>query len=154
MASIFGRGLARINKKLTNDIPDKATKAATQALITSAHEIAELQYALAPVDDGDLRNSIEVTPPGSMTPQYSQPGGQQMAAFGQAFITAGNTRVRYAHLVEHGTAPHDNAGLYAGTRHPGTAAQPFFFPAWRALRKRAKSRIANAIAKAVRDGAK
>ncbi|MCG7507063.1 HK97-gp10 family putative phage morphogenesis protein [Mesorhizobium retamae] len=134
-------------------IRTKAKAAAVAALRQGAYEIAELQYSLAPVDDGDLRNSIEVTSPGEMTPPYSQPGGRQIAREGQFLITAGNTKVRYAHLVEYGTAPHVNAGQFPGTLNPGTKAQPFFWPGYRALRKRVKSRVTRAINKAVKDGA-
>jgi len=154
MASTLDAGLARLNRKLTRTIPQKAKAAAVAAVIQGAHEVAELQYALAPVDDGDLRNSIEVTPPGSTTPPYSQPGGSQVAREGQALITAGNTKVRHAHLVEYGTAPHVNAGQFPGTQHPGTAAEPFFFPAWRALRSRVRARITRSINKAIKDGAR
>jgi hypothetical protein len=153
MASNFSAGRSRLRQKMTRNIPAKAKAAARQAVIGAAHDIAELQYVLAPKDDGDLANSIEVTPPGGTTPPYSQPGGQQVAREGQAIITAGNTKVRYAHLVEYGTAPHLAGGMFDGAAHPGTTPHPFFFPAWRALRQRARSRITRAINKAVKDGA-
>jgi hypothetical protein len=154
MAGGFNGGLARLNRKLTRTIPDKAKVAAVAAVIKGAHEVAELQYTLAPVDDGDLRNSIEVTPPGGTTPPYSEPGGSQVAREGQAIITAGNIKVRYAHLVEYGTAPHIAGGRFEGALHPGTAAEPFFWPAWRALRSKVKGGVTRAISKAVRDGAR
>lgn len=136
----FNGGLARLNNKLTRTIPRAAKAAAQRAVIEGAHTVAELQYSLAPVDDGDLRNSIEVTPPGSMTPPYSHPGGSQMAREGQALITAGNTDVRYAHLVEYGTIK--------------TPAQPYFWPAWRSLRTRVKGNVTRSIKKAVTAAAK
>lgn len=35
-----------------------------------------------------------------------------------------------AHWVEFGISPHTNAGIYAGTRHPGVRPNPFIRPAW------------------------
>jgi hypothetical protein len=65
-------------------------------------------------------------------------------------ISAGNSKVRYAHLIEFGTAPHINGGVFAGTEHPGTQAQPFFYPTYRRLRRRARSRISRAVTKAIK----
>lgn len=134
-------------------IRTKAKAAAALALRVGAEEIVTLQKHLAPVDDGDLQMSITYTPPGQMTPPYSQPGGRQIARESQFLITAGNTKVRYAHLVEYGTAPHINGGEFQGTFNPGAKAQPFFWPGYRALRKRVKGRVTRAINKAVKDGA-
>ena len=99
-----------------------------------------MQRSLAPVDDGDLRASIAVTGPGETTPPYSQPGGSRVAGVNEAFITAGNSDVRYAHLQEFGTKHH--------------LAQPYFWPGFRLTRKRALARVKRAISKAVRDTGK
>jgi hypothetical protein len=50
-------------------------------------------------------------------------------------VTAGNSGVRYAHSgrVRH-RSPHPNDGEFKGTDHPGTRAEPFFFPGFRALK--------------------
>ena len=151
MARTRIRGLAELEVKLKQTIPDAAKKAARKALMDGAQEMAELMYSLAPEDDGDLKRSIEVTGPGGTTPAYSQPGGSRTAGELEAIITAGNTRVRYPHLVEFGTAPHLAGGLFDGAQHPGAEAQPFFFPAYRAVRKRAQGRITRAINKAIRE---
>jgi hypothetical protein len=42
----------------------------------------------------------------------------------------------------------ENGGKFKGSQHPGTAAQPFFYPSYRALKKRAKSRMSRAAKKA------
>lgn len=149
----FNGGLARLNRKMTRTIPDAAKAVAALAVVQGAVEISNLMQNLAPYDDGELIDSIVVTPPGGTTPPYSHPGGQQRAREGQALITAGNTDVRYAHLVEYGADPHTAGGLFQGARHPGAAAQPFFFPAWRAMRGRAKSRVTRAINKAIKQAA-
>lgn len=88
-------------------------------------------------DTGALIDSIAVTLPGETTPAYSQPGGARLAGEDEVIITAGNTGVRYAHLVEYGTSD--------------TEAQPFFWPAFRLLRTRLQNRIKRAAKKAVKD---
>lgn len=108
-----------------------------KALESSAKELATAQRHLAPEDTGALKDSVAVTLPGHSTPPYSQPGGSRVAGDNEVIVTAGNSDVRYAHLVEYGTAD--------------TPAQPFFWPALRLLRKRLQQRIDRAGRKAVRD---
>lgn len=155
MARGFNGGLARLNRKMTRTIPQKAKAAAVQAVIVGAYEVANLQYGLAPEDDGDLRKSIEVTEPGKATPPGGVAGdGVIVAREGQAIITAGNDKVTYAHIVEYGSPPHIAGGMFAGALIPAIPAQPYFWPGWRALRRRVKSRITSAINKAVKAGAR
>jgi len=131
-------GLKRFQMRMRN-IPEQIRKTVAPALVASAEEIAAVQRGLAPVDDGDLKDSIEVTGPGGTTPPYSQPGGSRTVKENEAVVTVGNTSVRYAHLQEYGTTFH--------------AAQPFFWPGYRLMRKRAANRIKRAVSKAVRDTA-
>ncbi len=146
------KGLTEFKRKLAR-IPKAAKEHAALSVVKSGNELAALQKRLAPVDDSDLKNSVTVTPPGGTTPPYSQPGGSRQAHELQALVTAGNTKVRYAHLVEFGTAPHINGGWAAGTQHPGTAPQPFFWPAYRALRRRLKSRTSRDIRNGIKKAA-
>lgn len=111
--------------------------AVLKALTTSAESIASTQRALAPEDTGALKDSITVTLPGQSTPPYSQPGGNRVAGDNEIIVTAGNSDVRYPHLVEHGTAH--------------ASAQPFFWPGFRLQRKHAQQRIDRAGRKALRD---
>lgn len=129
-------GLGSFQRRM-RAIPKAARLAVGPALVRSADEIASLQRALAPEDEGDLIASIVVTGPGETTPPYSQPGGSMVVPENSAAITAGNSDVRYPHLQEHGT-----------THHP---AHPFFFPGFRLGRKRALARIKRAVGKAVKD---
>jgi len=135
-------GLSRFQRRM-RAIPKEAQKAIAPALVKSADEIASAMRALAPVDSGDLKASIAVTPPNQATPPYSQPGGSRVAASNMALITAGNNDVRYAHLVEYG---HGNG--FGGSNVP---PHPFFWPAYRLLKKRAGNRIKRAIGKAVKE---
>lgn len=127
--------LDRLNRRM-KAIPQAVRQAVVPALTTSGNELVSRMKALAPERTGDLKESIEATPPGQSTPPYSQPGGSRVAGELEVVVTAGNSGVRYPHLVEYGTAD--------------TAAQPFFWPAFRLTRKRAAGRIKRAITKAVR----
>lgn len=128
--------LRRFNQRM-RAIPKAARDAVQPALLKSADEMANAMRALAPEDSGDLKESIAVTPGGQSTPPYSQPGGSEVVAENAVKITVGDTDVRYPHLVEYGTAH--------------APAQPFFWPAFRTLNKRATNRIKRAIGKAVRE---
>lgn len=141
-------------------LPGEVRSAIKQALAEGADEITDMQKRLAPVSatgshgnaPGALRDSIVQTWGGGKV-RYSSLAGNAGEAGDPDLsvrISAGNSKVRYAHLVEFGTAPHINAGKFAGTQNPGAAAQPFFFPAYRALRKRVKSRITRATNKAAK----
>jgi HK97 gp10 family phage protein len=129
-------GLKSFQKRMAA-IPVAARAAVQPALVKGAEEIAAIQRGLAPRDEGDLIDSIEVTGPGQNTPPYSQPGGSTVVSENMAAITVGNTDVRYPHLQEFGT-----------TNHP---AQPFFWPGFRLGRKRALNRIKRAVGKAIRE---
>lgn len=129
-------GIKRFQQRM-QAIPKAVRKATEPALMTSAYEIADMAEQLAPEDTGDLKGSIAVTGPGQQTPPYSQPGGAHTVPENAAAITAGNSDVRYPHLLEYGTS-----------HHP---AQPFFWPAYRMLKKRSASRIKRAMTKAVKD---
>ena len=81
--------------KIANAIPDIVLDAARRG----ADQIAADARDRAPVDSGDLRDSIHVE---RVNDGYS--------------VVAGNTRVWYGHLVEHGTVK--------------SAAHPFLIPAF------------------------
>lgn len=129
-------GLKSFQKRM-RAIPAEVRKSVEPALAQGAYEAAEMMEQLAPERTGDLVGSIQVTLAGQATPAYSQPGGATVVPSNAALVTVGNTDVRYAHLVEYGTSK--------------TPAQPFFWPAWRLVRKRAENRIKRAIAKAVKE---
>lgn len=143
-------GLARLNRKLKK-LPVQAEKRIKEAMEEGANEIVAMMKSLVAVDSGDLRDSIGWT--WGDRPKYSQVLATVKSKDGKLVLTifVGNTKVRYAHLVEFGTAAHINGGKFAGTEHPGTAAQPFFFVSWRALRRRTKSRISRAVTKSAKE---
>lgn len=133
-------------------LPAQVRSQLKQALAQNADELVEFQKRLAPVDSGDLRDSIVQTW-GGAAPKYASLKGE--AGDGDpdlsVTISAGNSKVRYAHLVEFPTAPHINAGKFKGSQHPGTLGSPFFFPPYRALKRKMKSRLTRNAKKAARD---
>jgi HK97 gp10 family phage protein len=130
-------GLDRMNRRFAAVLKN-VREVVQPALLKSGEELAGMMRQLAPEDEGDLKASIAVTAPGQTTPPYSQPGGSRAAKENEVLVTVGNVAVRYPHLVEHGTSK--------------APAQPYFWPAFRLLRKRHEQRIKRAIRKAVRDG--
>ncbi len=144
------QGLDRLNRKLAK-LPAVAKQMIRQAMEAKANEIVAMMKNLVPVDDGILRDSIGWTwgkaPKGSLTLASVQTTGDSDMTL---TIYAGNKEAFYARWVEFGTARHENGGLFAGSIHPGTTAQPFFFVSWRAN----KRRTVRAVRKASRDAAK
>lgn len=72
-------------------------------------------------------------------------------------VVSGDDEAFYARMVEFGTAPgvRGSEAVNAKGRkrtvqrnHPGTTARPYFFPAYRALRKRVKSRLSRGLSRA------
>lgn len=149
------QGLDRLQKKLKR-LPVLAEQEISKAMEQSADEIVRLAKSLAPVDDGDLQMSISWTwgeaPKGSMVLGKVKAQGRGAGNL-QITVFAGGGDAFYARFVEFGTSAHLNAGQFAGSEHPGTAAQPFFYPAYRAVRKRAKGRVTRAINKSAKRAA-
>jgi HK97 gp10 family phage protein len=147
------QGWDRLKRRLEN-IP-KAVREQTQPAITAAaNDVADVMKALAPVDDGDLRESIAVTSGGQRTPPHSQPGGATIVPDNAAMITAGNTKVRHAHLVEFGTRAHIAGGQFKGAAIPAIPAQPYFFSGYRMARKKAAQKIKRAMSRVIRKNKK
>lgn len=147
------KGRARLLKKMAS-IPPEIRKDMAIAIKQGADDIVRLQRHLAPEQSGDLRESIVATS-GGAAPKYStfkgkERGGGKSDPDLSVTISAGNAKVRYAHIVEFGSAPHINGGKFKGSQHPGTSASPFFFPGYRAMRRKVKGRITRATKKAIR----
>lgn len=143
------QGLDSFRKKLQR-FPSVVEQEIRAAMEVSATEMVALMKSLVPVESGALRDSIGWTwgeaPNGSMTI------GRVQSRSGNLVITiyAGGGDAFYAWIVEFGSAPHLNGGRFAGSQHPGTAAQPFFFVSFRALRRRARGRVTRSINKAAK----
>lgn len=145
--------LNRFNAKLKK-LPQTMKDELRKAVATSAEEIVDLQQRLVPVDQGDLRASITWRWGDEKREAYSQDMGTVSGNHElSARISAGNSGVRYAHLVEFGAAPHTAGGKFEGAQHPGAPAQPFFYPGFRTGKKRAKARISRAVRAAAKKAA-
>ncbi len=143
------KGIDRLQIKLKK-FPEVAEKLVRAAMEQGAQEIVNMMQNLVPIDDGELMESIGWT--WGQAPKYSQRIGSVKSNDGKLTITiyAGNSKVRYAHLVEFGSAPHVNGGMFPGTFNPGAKAQPFFYVSWRAKRRNARARVSRAITKAAK----
>ncbi|MEQ1901860.1 MAG: HK97-gp10 family putative phage morphogenesis protein [Devosia sp.] len=162
-------GLRALEVKLKR-LPKSVRSAIKQALAESADDIVSTQKHLAPVSPGgthgwppgQLRDSIVATFGDGTVPKYAafaprssrHKSGRRIVRSNDpdlsVTITAGDSVVRYAHLVEFGTHPHPQGGKFKGTMHPGTAAQAFFYPGYRVHKKRVKARISRAINRATK----
>lgn len=124
-------GLDRLKRKL-RAIPDAARTEIRKAMEASANEVVATAKSLVPVDSGALRDSIGWTwgdaPKGSIVLGTARAG-----TTGNMVLTiyAGDDEAFYARWVEFGTSK--------------APARPFFFPSWRANRKRTRARISRAI---------
>lgn len=135
----MSNGLDQLRSRLESVARNVRTQV-DPALKVSADEIAGAMRRLAEssLDTGSLIESIAVTEGGNTTPPFSQPGGSKAVPEHAVAITAGNVDARHVHLVEYGT-----------TNAP---SQPFFWPGFRLMRKRAENRIKRNISRAVKDG--
>lgn len=158
-------GLAKLHQKLKR-MPDLAKAQIRRAMELGADEIVAMAKSLAPDGDtGRLKDSIGWTwgkaPRGSLTlgkVAESNLGGELTIT-----IYAGNDEAFYARWVEFGTRPHavgqgsdisvGKGGKQSGAMHPGSAARPFFYPSYRANKKRTVSRIRRAVNNAAKEAA-
>lgn len=107
-------------------IPVKVKKRINAANEKSAEDLAAMMVRLAPRDRGDLERSIryyEVT---------------EAAGAGVTWrVVAGDEKAYQARWIEYGT--------------PTMHAQPFFWPAWRAMRRLIRSRALKAWRQGLKD---
>ena len=139
MAELSPRLRARLAK-----VPDIAREAAASAMEECAAEIVAEMKMLAPVDSGDLRDSIGWTwgdiPAGSFMIDEIRSGknaGQQYATL-RIKIYAGSREAFYARFIEFGTKT-------------GVRAQPFFYVIWRKEKAKFRARIRAAIRKHIKE---
>ncbi|MBB4272787.1 HK97-gp10 family putative phage morphogenesis protein [Rhizobium mongolense] len=150
------QGIGALNKAVAA-IPKRVELAARAAMEKSADELVAMMKRLVPVEDGDLRASIGWTwgnaPAGAKVLTQTDPDERGL----KITVYAGSQKAYYSAFVEFGTAPHNVATgggnkNFSGTAnaHPGSRAQPFFFPSYRSLKKRIQSRIRREMKKAIK----
>lgn len=133
-------------RKVLKALPDAVRKQLRAAVLAAAEDIANTQRNLAPVRTGALRRSIKVTPGDQALPEYASLKSKRRESDPElsAVITAGSQETRdskgrdYTRWVEFGTTD--------------TSAQPFFYPGFRAGKKRAQARINRAARQGIKDG--
>jgi hypothetical protein len=136
---------ARLERRI-KAIPQAYRDAIKTQILISAQKIMEHQKRVVPVKTGALRASIVVTPGGTKKVAYSIGIGKARGDHElSARISAGNTNVRYAHLVEFGTTTHIAGGKFKGATIPGAAAQPYFYPPWRLGKKRFRAEVSKVV---------
>lgn len=159
-------GLSKLDRKLRR-LPAVALAEIRAAMERAADDIVALAKSLVPIDSGDLQDSIGWTwgapPRGSITL-----GKVARSSLGKQLtitVYAGDDKAFYARWVEFGTAQHTikaknfpalgPRGRYGHeVDHPGAAAHPFFYPAFRANQKEVKRKIRAATRRAARKVAK
>ena len=152
-------GLADLRRQL-DGLRRRAAPAMKAALLDAAGLIVKRQQSLAPVGRGKLRASIVASD--GAAPKYASltAGSRSRKAGDFVVISAGDSGVRYALLVQFGTKPHSLAEgakrkggklQDRGPHHPGAKRRPFFFPGYRAERRAAKALIAREMRRATLD---
>jgi HK97 gp10 family phage protein len=128
-------GVAQLRAKL-KALPDAAKNEIRAALEQNVEEIADFARRLVPVHQGDLRASIGWTfgaaPKGSMVLAQAESTEADL----RVTVYAGNERAYYARWVEFGTVK--------------MVGRPFFFPAYRAVKRRVRGRLTRATRKAAK----
>lgn len=147
MARASFKGLDSLKRKLIRLKEDTAGYV-RPALEAGANDVVQMAKRLVPVKSGRLRDSIGWTfgsaPKGAITIASAKTGDLRITIF------AGGPEAIHARWVEFGTAPHVNGGLYRGSQNPGMRAQPYFYPSWRANRKKIQAALRKSIRDAVR----
>jgi HK97 gp10 family phage protein len=153
---------ARLKVKLQY-LPEEIKKQIRPAMEKGADQIVGLARQFAPRGaTGELVDSINWVygdaPRGSVSLGKNKPneGINDM----KITVFAGDEKAYYARWVEFGTRGGSKGGrtsLLGGRKiyrtHPGTAPQPFFYPAYRTFRKRVAQGIKSAVRRAIKKAA-
>lgn len=138
MSAASEAALARFHAKIAR-LPREIVRRVQPIVVQQAQRIEDEVEAHAPERSGDLLNSVQITPPGGTTPAHSMRGARPLHDL-EAAVSAGNSAVRYGHLVEHG---------HGGPKP--APAHPFFAPAIAIRRRAARSAISRAVRAAIRE---
>lgn len=138
------QGVAELNRKLTVIIPKRVEDATRKAMEKGAEELVAMMKRLAPFQD--IRDSIQwkwgAAPKGAFT--LDKVGSTDRQGL-KISVYSTDYRARW---FEFGTA--ERVQSTTGRRTGRIVPQPaFFFPSYRALRKRIKSRITREMKKAI-----
>lgn len=126
-------------KALFRAIPKEIRKGVEDALEANAVELAATIKRRVPVDEGDLAESVTWKKGAAKDTKGKRPAG------------------RDADLTVRVTEGTGTKGFYAGMVEFGTvkkAARAHFFPTYRSMKRKLKSRLSRAVGKAIREAAK
>lgn len=133
------QGIGPMNRMFAA-MPARVEAAARRAMEQGAEELVAMMRRLAPVKSGQLRASIG--------------WAWVEAPAGAAVLAESETKSRGLRIVVYAGGDDDYA-FYARFVEFGTKnakAHPFFFPAYRSLRKRIRSRVHREMKKAIKAG--
>lgn len=128
------QGFAELEAALDNLSKAAGKGVLRRSLKKAAQPTADLAASMAPKKTGKLSKSIIVGAKldGRQARMHKKMFRDDKSAVtlfvGPSYLLG--DKGRHGHLVEFGTAPHINGGVFAGTQNPGTAARPFMRPAW------------------------
>lgn len=164
-------------KNLTEDLQKECLSIAKAELANQADRLVSVMKAACPInadpppEPGLLKNSIGWTfgtPPKTRATGAFRPkaggdtkgrGGNKGKSEFVANVYAGNDEAYYARWVEFGTHAHSlskgadisrRKRQSGGRQHPGSVAQPFFWPSYRLLKKTMRSTVKRRLAAAIR----
>ncbi|WP_136440306.1 HK97-gp10 family putative phage morphogenesis protein [Pacificoceanicola onchidii] len=154
-------GVPAFRRFMYQTVPARVRQAAKTALEAGANELVEQMRRLAPKDTGALRDSINWTwgdaPAGAL---YSdRVGGDDTGGIRVTIYVGGTERTKRRQARNSGTRLRDQnrSGYFdadnARYQEFGTSrmpANPFFWPAYRATKRRIKARITREINKAIK----
>jgi HK97 gp10 family phage protein len=137
-------GIAGVTNRLSRLVPEAVEQRVREAMETAATQVVSDIRTLAPVDTGRLKGTIGWTwgaaPKGAVEIASATAGNAADDRGLKITIYAGGGAAFYARFVEFGTRkmrPH-----------------AFFYPAYRANKRRIKSAITRALSKAIKDNLK
>lgn len=142
------RGIDHLARRLSRRIPDEVQAAAKAAIAKGADELVAEMKARVPQDQGKLRDSIGWSFDGAPDGAVSV-GEVKGREFGKitATVYAGDSNT----LVYNSRgATFQNARLQEFGTRGGTPASGYFLGAWRAKKRRIRSRITREVNKAIR----
>lgn len=138
-------------RKVLKILPEDVRKKIKVAVVEGAEDMANTMRSLAKIHSGHLRDSIKVTPGDEDIALYERVKSTRIDRDPELAAII-HVDAFYSAWVEFGTAPHINRGEFPGTTNPGTHAQPFFFPAYRARKKQVQARINRAAREGIKEG--
>lgn len=143
---VFSLNMKRFGEKIAALGP-AGQEQAEAAVLAGAQDMASAARALVPHKTGHLRDTIKVEP------DHAHLGAKVVAGDASTMVEVrkgSGVFWQLARLVEFGTKRHRAGGIFKGA-WISAKPHPFFWPAYRLMRKRVKARIVRNVNKAFKD---